>query len=121
MDYEEEKKDPASADTVSVSSRGPETPEIDSDNELDPVMLNKAFRFAAWSSIVLVSTHCFELHGLTNLLVPPACRPTSYHPSTAVLRPHSVRQARIRGMGCYRHDMGIRISVHRHHLSPLGE
>ena len=45
----DEKKDPASADTVSVSSSR------DSEEaELDPIMLGKAFRFAAWSSVILV-------------------------------------------------------------------
>lgn len=30
-------------------------PGITEDNELDPVQLNKAFRFTAWSSVILVS------------------------------------------------------------------
>lgn len=52
MDYETEKKDVTTTDAVSVSSV-PQLPS--SDDELDPVMLHKAFKFAAWSSIILVS------------------------------------------------------------------
>jgi len=33
----------------------PEVENDETDNELDPVGLQKAFRFAAWSSVVLVS------------------------------------------------------------------
>ncbi|KAI0343864.1 urea transporter [Trametopsis cervina] len=51
VDYEDEKKVVTSADAVSVASR---SPALSSDDELDPVMLNKAFKFAAWSSIVLL-------------------------------------------------------------------
>ncbi|THG93661.1 hypothetical protein EW026_g7637 [Hermanssonia centrifuga] len=48
-----EKRDSISADAASVSSDAPQTGEP-SDNELDPVGLNKAFRFAAWSSVILL-------------------------------------------------------------------
>ena len=41
-----------SAEAVSVDSR-PHTPSPD--DELDPAALQKAFKFAAWSSIILVS------------------------------------------------------------------
>ena len=53
MDYEEEKKDATTAEIVSIASQNSGV--VDSDDELDPVMLKKAFRFAAWSSIILVS------------------------------------------------------------------
>lgn len=43
--YEDEKK------TTAFSSEENDT----ADDELNPVALNKAFRFAAWSSVILVS------------------------------------------------------------------
>lgn len=47
---ENEKRDSVSAEVMSV--RIPEE-----DDELDPANLQKAFRFAAWSSVILVSVH----------------------------------------------------------------
>ena len=49
---EDKKRDSVSADVSSVTSAQPSE-----DTELDPAMLNKAFRFAAWSSVVLVRPH----------------------------------------------------------------
>ena len=49
---EDKKRDSVSADVSSVTSAQPSE-----DNELDPAMLNKAFRFAAWSSVILVRPH----------------------------------------------------------------
>ncbi|KAF7792790.1 hypothetical protein EIP86_003889 [Pleurotus ostreatoroseus] len=46
---EDKKRDSVSADVSSVTSAQPSE-----DTELDPAMLNKAFRFAAWSSVVLL-------------------------------------------------------------------
>ncbi|KAI0686454.1 urea transporter [Cytidiella melzeri] len=51
VEYEEEKKDQILAEAASVTSHAAER---SSDDELNPVMLNKAFRFAAWSSIILL-------------------------------------------------------------------
>lgn len=44
---EKEKRDSVSAEVMSIR--------IPEDDELDPAKLQKAFRFAAWSSVILVS------------------------------------------------------------------
>ncbi|KAJ3558427.1 hypothetical protein NM688_g931 [Phlebia brevispora] len=46
---DDKKRDSISAEAMSVSSGAP-----NEDNELDPTMLNAAFRFAAWSSVILL-------------------------------------------------------------------
>lgn len=50
---ETEKKGPSvSSETASAHTSPAE------EDDLDPVALNKAFRFAAWASIILVRTSC---------------------------------------------------------------
>lgn len=48
--YEAEKKEQVTTTVAVVEERNAVV-----DDDLDPVALNKAFRFAAWSSVVLVS------------------------------------------------------------------
>lgn len=48
-EIDEKKRDSVSAEAMSISSSKPSE-----DDELDPAMLQKAFRFAAWSSVILV-------------------------------------------------------------------
>ncbi|KAI0685361.1 urea transporter [Cytidiella melzeri] len=58
MDYDEEKKNQVSSDAVVVVAH---TEAGGTDDELNPAMLRKAFRFAAWSSIVLVIVLLFVI------------------------------------------------------------
>lgn len=63
-DSESEKR-PSRAGDADVQSVRNEEPFVQADGDLDPVALQKAFRFAAWSSIILVSfvsrLHVFRL------------------------------------------------------------
>ena len=74
-----EKKNPSVQDEVSVASVTSEQ------NELDPVALKKAFRFAAWSSVVLVGPLNLVLSSLINICTSRllSCYWLSHYPSSS--------------------------------------
>lgn len=109
------------------------TPEVQSvnevagltdDSDLDPVELHKAFKFAAWSSIVLV--HILPIYAtrffvLTGMLSPSACHNDHRHSPSAVLRTDDIRCAGPRGVGCHWHHLGVRFLFDGRRLPVMGE
>ena len=73
----------------------PRVGDDDSDNDLDPVGLQKAFRFAAWSSVVLVGP--FSQPGVFFPMndVNPDCGYDHPHSASTVLYFNSLQRGRI--------------------------
>ena len=91
------------------------------DVDLDPVALDKAFRFAAWSSVGLVSNPTLSSH--TKLLTAwtlTASGPDYSDPAPAVLCTDSVRRAWARGVGRHRYHLDVLLGVYGCTLSALG-
>lgn len=116
---DEKKRDSVSAEVNSISSAQPSE-----DNELDPAMLNKAFRFAAWSSVILVrhrvvSDVCAAL--TVRGYYASAHRHASRDSAASVLRTDGVWGARTGGVGGHRLDLDLYVRVLRRAVSSLGE
>ncbi|KAG5341105.1 hypothetical protein C0989_011558 [Termitomyces sp. Mn162] len=80
------------------------------DQDLDPVQLNKAFRFAAWSSIILVRLFlplpsCCSTPKLTD--ISPAPRNAHPNPSPPLLRAAALLRTRLGSLGRTQYYLGI--------------
>jgi hypothetical protein len=96
----DEKRSDENVQEVSVSE-----PRSDLEDELDPVALEKAFKFASWSSVALVSKSLIE----GGALLIPKIAPRLDHPDsdTAFLCSDSLRRCRIHHMGYREHRVDI--------------
>lgn len=91
------------------------------DDDLDPVALNKAFRFAAWSSLALVRILIHEC-STTDLSVDfSASRLDYYHPISAFLCPNDLRSRWAHRVGGHWHYLDIHVCHYRRDISSMGE
>lgn len=92
---------------------------------MDPAALKKAFRFAAWSSLVLVRSLFSPamrflwliVMGTTSL----AGRYAPHHTTPAFLRIYDIRRKRTDGMGCDWNHLDLRVCRHGRPISIVGE
>ncbi|KAG6859950.1 hypothetical protein C0995_001386 [Termitomyces sp. Mi166 len=114
---EKEKGKVPSADVESVSDDT--ALGLTEDHDLDPAALKKAFKFAAWSSIVLVRHLSYPPSSINN----PSTDPNNSHPhpSPLVLHPHTLQSACARGLGRGRDHMGVLFMRRGGGVSGLGE
>ena len=114
-----EKKGNEFTETRSVSDE--EGPVIIPDPDLDPVALDKAFRFAAWSSLALV---CIFSYALDHILTAPYL-PDAYHAHTdsspSLLCEHHFRRAWAHCMGRHRNYLVLLFCVYCRALPAVGE
>jgi hypothetical protein len=93
-----------------------EDPFDTTDDDLDPVALNKAFRFASISSLVLVSNLCY-LPNLTDVSSSLVRRDDSCHSASIILRANDLYCAWSSDLGVDRHRMGVLLPFCSRNLS----
>ena len=116
-----EKKGNELTETHSISYE--EGPAITPDPDLDPVELDKAFRFAAWSSVVLVCIFSYisRLPDADNMLsLPDACLAHSC-PFPSLFRAHCFRCAWAHRVGRHRNPLVFLFRFHCRTVSVVGE
>jgi hypothetical protein len=96
--------------------------EVPVDPELDPVALDKAFKFAARASVVLVRTLTFPCrHSVTEVTRFADFGTDDTHPSPPLFRPDNLQRYRPFGMGDSRYCLGIPIGVRSCTVPSMGE
>ena len=108
-----------STETRSVSYE--EDPAITPDPDLDPAALDKAFRFAAWSSLALVGIFSYALDQMLMKLRLPDDYHARANPSPPLFREHRFWRGWAHCMGRHRNILVLLFCLHCRAVPTVGE